>query len=99
MFRAEISLFGHNCATSVLQRLTNEADLRRSVASQLPTSAFFVGTNPTGELITSGLPSAQNPKPASPGRECYRLLTTVIRAIANVLSGPPDLKGAVVAPR
>ena len=33
----------------------------------------FVGTNPTGELITSGLP-AQNPKPAGPGRERYRCL-------------------------
>jgi hypothetical protein len=43
--------------------------------------------------------SAQNPKPASPGRERYRLSTTVIRASASVFSGPPDSKGAVGAPR
>jgi hypothetical protein len=40
----------------VLQRLTNEADVEGPLPRNFPTSAFFVGTNPNGELITSGLP-------------------------------------------
>jgi hypothetical protein len=61
-----------NQVKSARSSMSGNATYQASEIPSVSTSAF-VGTNPTGELITSGLP-ARNPKPAGLGREPYRCL-------------------------